>query len=68
EGDIVIPIDEIQLDGKLHMIEEPVEIVDKEVKRLKQSQIPIVKVHWNSQRGLEFTWERKDLIKKKYPA
>ncbi|GJY01349.1 putative reverse transcriptase domain-containing protein [Tanacetum coccineum] len=45
----------IQLDDKLHMIEEPVEIVDKEVKRLKQSRIPIVKVRWNSQRGPEFT-------------
>ncbi|GKA70071.1 putative reverse transcriptase domain-containing protein [Tanacetum coccineum] len=45
EGDIVVPIDEVQLDDKLHMIKEPVEIVDREVKRLKQSQIPIVKVH-----------------------
>ncbi|GJS96855.1 putative reverse transcriptase domain-containing protein [Tanacetum coccineum] len=44
EGDIVFPIDEIQLDDKLHMIEEPVEDADREVKRLKQSQIPIVKV------------------------
>nr|GEY60557.1 putative reverse transcriptase domain-containing protein [Tanacetum cinerariifolium] len=67
EGDIVVPIDEIQLDDKLHMIEERVEVVDREVKRLKQSQIPIVKVHWNSQRGLGFTWEREDQIKKKYP-
>ncbi|GKC26754.1 putative reverse transcriptase domain-containing protein, partial [Tanacetum coccineum] len=67
EGDIVVPIDEIQLDDKLHMIEEPVEVVDREVKRLKQSCIPIVKVHWNSQRGPEFTWEREDQIKKKYP-
>ncbi|GJU69888.1 putative reverse transcriptase domain-containing protein [Tanacetum coccineum] len=67
EDDIVVPIDEIQLDDKLHMIEEPVEIVDREVKRLKQSRIPIVKVHWNSQRGPEFTWEREDQIKKKYP-
>ncbi|GKD12511.1 putative reverse transcriptase domain-containing protein [Tanacetum coccineum] len=57
---------EIQLDDKLHMIEEPVEIVDKEVKRLKQSLIPIVKVRWNSQRGPEFTWKREDQIKKKY--
>nr|GFB45700.1 putative reverse transcriptase domain-containing protein [Tanacetum cinerariifolium]GFB45744.1 putative reverse transcriptase domain-containing protein [Tanacetum cinerariifolium] len=65
EGDIVVPMDEIQLDDKLHMIEEPVEIVDKEVKRLKQSRIPIVKVRWNSQRGPEFTWEREDQIKKK---
>ncbi|GJW70026.1 putative reverse transcriptase domain-containing protein [Tanacetum coccineum] len=55
EGDIVVPMDEIQLDDKLHMIEEPVEVVDREVKRLKQSRIPIVKVRWNSQRGPEFT-------------
>nr|GEX40454.1 reverse transcriptase domain-containing protein [Tanacetum cinerariifolium] len=58
-------MDEIQLEDKLHMIEEPVELIDKEVKRLKQSRIPIVKVCWNSQRGPEFTWERKDRIKKK---
>ncbi|GJU34479.1 putative reverse transcriptase domain-containing protein [Tanacetum coccineum] len=45
EGDVVVPMEEIQLDDKLHMIEEPVEIVDREVKRLKQSRIPIVKVH-----------------------
>ncbi|GJW95452.1 putative reverse transcriptase domain-containing protein [Tanacetum coccineum] len=44
KGDIIIPIDEIQLDDKLHMIEEPMEIVDQKVKRLKQSHIPIVKV------------------------
>ncbi|GJR98015.1 putative reverse transcriptase domain-containing protein [Tanacetum coccineum] len=67
EGDVVVPMEEIQLDDKLHMIEEPVEIVDKEVKRLKQSRIPIFKVCWNSQRGPEFTWEREDQIKKKYP-
>nr|GEV85193.1 putative reverse transcriptase domain-containing protein [Tanacetum cinerariifolium] len=48
EGDIVVPMDEIQLNDKLHMIEEPVEIVDREVNRLKQSRIPIVKVRWNS--------------------
>nr|GEX49343.1 putative reverse transcriptase domain-containing protein [Tanacetum cinerariifolium] len=51
DGDIVVLMDEIQLDDKFHMIEEPVEVVDREVKRLKQSQIPIVKVRWNSQRG-----------------
>ncbi|GJR99234.1 putative reverse transcriptase domain-containing protein [Tanacetum coccineum] len=48
---LIIPLDEIQLDDKLHFIEELVEIVDREVKRLKQSRIPIVKVCWNSQRG-----------------
>ncbi|GJR73993.1 hypothetical protein Tco_0086358 [Tanacetum coccineum] len=44
EGDIVVLMDKIQLDDKLHMIEEPVEVFDKEVKLLKQSRIPIVKV------------------------
>nr|GEX29107.1 hypothetical protein [Tanacetum cinerariifolium] len=48
KGDIVILMNEIQLDDKLHMIEVPVEVVDREVKRLKQSRIPIVKVRWNS--------------------
>nr|GEX15584.1 putative reverse transcriptase domain-containing protein [Tanacetum cinerariifolium] len=55
--DVVIPLDEVQLDDKLYFVEEPVVIMDIEVKRLKQSQIPIVKVRWNSQRGPEFTWE-----------
>ncbi|GJS54772.1 putative reverse transcriptase domain-containing protein [Tanacetum coccineum] len=67
KGDVVVPIEEIQLDDKLHMIEEPVEIIDKEVKQLKQSRIPIVNVRWNSQRGPEFTCECEDQIKKKYP-
>ncbi|GKA84518.1 putative reverse transcriptase domain-containing protein [Tanacetum coccineum] len=67
EGDIVVPLDEIQLDDKLHMIEEPMVVVDREVKKLKQSRIPIVKVRCNSQRGPKFTWEREDQIKKKYP-
>nr|GEX59666.1 putative reverse transcriptase domain-containing protein [Tanacetum cinerariifolium] len=45
KGDVVVPLDEIQLDDKLHVIEEPVKVVDREVKRLKKSRIPIVKVH-----------------------
>ncbi|GJT57689.1 putative reverse transcriptase domain-containing protein [Tanacetum coccineum] len=56
---LVMPLDEIQIDDKLHIIEEPVEIMDREVKRLKQSRILIVKVRWNSRRGPEFTWEMK---------
>ncbi|GKA42813.1 putative reverse transcriptase domain-containing protein [Tanacetum coccineum] len=55
EGDIVVSLDKIQLDDKLHMIEEPMEVVDIEVKQLKQSRIPIFKVRWNSQRGPNFT-------------
>ncbi|GJV62672.1 ribonuclease H-like domain-containing protein [Tanacetum coccineum] len=55
------------LDDKLNFVEEPVEIMDREVKQLKQSRIPIVKVRWNSKRGPEFTWEREDQIRAKYP-
>ncbi|GJR03332.1 putative nucleotidyltransferase, ribonuclease H [Tanacetum coccineum] len=64
---LVIPLEEIQLDDKLHFIEEPVEIMDREVKQLKQSRIPIVKVRWNSRRGPEYTWEREDFFKRNYP-
>ncbi|GJW21202.1 hypothetical protein Tco_0031824, partial [Tanacetum coccineum] len=46
---------------------EPLEIVGREVKWLKRSRIPLVKVRWNSKRGPEFTWEREDQFKKKYP-
>nr|GEZ48038.1 hypothetical protein [Tanacetum cinerariifolium] len=52
---LAIPLEEIQVDDKLSFIEEPVEIMDREVKRLKQSRIPIVKVRWNSRRGPKFT-------------
>ncbi|GKB76628.1 putative reverse transcriptase domain-containing protein, partial [Tanacetum coccineum] len=44
DENLIIPLEEIQLDDKLHFIEEPVEIMDHEVKRLKQSRILIVKV------------------------
>ncbi|GJV70069.1 putative reverse transcriptase domain-containing protein [Tanacetum coccineum] len=64
---LAVPLDGLNLDDKLHFVEEPVEIVGREVKRLKRSQIPLVKVRWNSKRGPEFTWEREDQFKKKYP-
>ncbi|GJV17526.1 hypothetical protein Tco_1362849 [Tanacetum coccineum] len=63
---LVIPLDEIQIDDKLHFVEKHVEIMDREVKRLKQSSIPIVKVRWDSRRGREFTWEREDQFRSKY--
>ncbi|GKD55299.1 reverse transcriptase domain-containing protein [Tanacetum coccineum] len=67
DENLVIPFEEMQLDDKLHFIEEPVEIMDREVKRLKQSRIPIVKVRWNLRRGPKFKWEREDFFMKKYP-
>nr|GEY64825.1 retrotransposon protein, putative, Ty3-gypsy subclass [Tanacetum cinerariifolium] len=67
DENLVIPLEKVQLDDKLHFIEEPVEIMDREVKQLKQSRIPIVKVRWNSRRGPEYTWEREDFFKRNYP-
>ncbi|GJV50341.1 putative reverse transcriptase domain-containing protein [Tanacetum coccineum] len=64
---LIIPIKELQLDDKLNFVEEPVEVMDREIKQLKRSHIPIVKVRWNSKRGPEFTWEREDEIRAKYP-
>ncbi|GJZ88419.1 reverse transcriptase domain-containing protein, partial [Tanacetum coccineum] len=52
---LAIPLDGLHLDDKLHFVEEPLEIVGREVKRLKRSRIPLVKVRWNSKRGPEFT-------------
>nr|GFC49706.1 putative reverse transcriptase domain-containing protein [Tanacetum cinerariifolium] len=66
DEELVIPLDELKIDDKLHFIEESVEIMDREVKQLKQSRIPIVKVQWNSRRGPEYTWEREDQMWKKY--
>ncbi|GKA19693.1 putative reverse transcriptase domain-containing protein [Tanacetum coccineum] len=62
-----VPLDEIQVDDKLNFVEEPVKILERESKKLKRSRIAIVKVRWNSKRGPEFTWEREDQMKLKYP-
>ncbi|GJR94189.1 putative reverse transcriptase domain-containing protein [Tanacetum coccineum] len=64
---LIIPIKELQLDDKLNFVEEPVEVMDREIKQLKRSRIPIIKVRWNSKRGPEFTWECEDEIRSKYP-
>nr|GEW83648.1 putative reverse transcriptase domain-containing protein [Tanacetum cinerariifolium] len=61
-----VPLNEIQVDAKLNFVEERVEILEREFKKLKRSKISIVKVRWNSKRGPEFTWEREDQIKLKY--
>ncbi|GJS00275.1 hypothetical protein Tco_0316783 [Tanacetum coccineum] len=68
DEELIIPLDEVRIDEKLHFIEEPIKIMDREVKQLKQSRIPIVKVRWNSSRGPEYTWEREDQITPKDPS
>ncbi|GJU83730.1 putative reverse transcriptase domain-containing protein [Tanacetum coccineum] len=64
---IAVPLDGLHFDDKLQFIEEPAEVMDHEVKRLKRSRISLVNVRWNSRRGPEFTWEREDQFRKKYP-
>nr|GFA56037.1 putative reverse transcriptase domain-containing protein [Tanacetum cinerariifolium] len=64
---LAVPLDGLHVDDKLYFVEELVKIMDREVKRLKQSRIPLVKVRWKFKRGPEFTWEREDQFRKKYP-
>ncbi|GKB05072.1 putative reverse transcriptase domain-containing protein [Tanacetum coccineum] len=64
---LVMPLEGIHVDDKLQFVEEPVEIIEWEIKRLNQIRIPLVKVCWNSRIGPEFTWEREDSFKQKYP-
>ncbi|GJT61895.1 putative reverse transcriptase domain-containing protein [Tanacetum coccineum] len=67
DEDLIIPLDEVRIDEKFYFIKEPIEIMDREVKQLKQSRIPIVKIRWNPSRGPEYTWEWEDQMWKKYP-
>nr|GEV49892.1 putative reverse transcriptase domain-containing protein [Tanacetum cinerariifolium] len=64
---LIIPMKELKLDDKLNFVEEPIEIIDREIKQLRQSRIPIIKIIWNTKRGTEYTWEREDEIRAKYP-
>ncbi|GJW09381.1 putative reverse transcriptase domain-containing protein, partial [Tanacetum coccineum] len=65
DANLHVPLDEIKIDKTLCFVEEPVEIMDCEVRSLKCSKISLVKVRWNSKRDLEFTWEREDHMKSK---
>ncbi|GKB28062.1 hypothetical protein Tco_0867463 [Tanacetum coccineum] len=67
DASLHVPLDEIKVDETLRFVEEPIEIIDREVKSLKRSRILLVKVRWNSKRNPEFTWEREDYMKSKYP-
>ncbi|GKC80471.1 putative reverse transcriptase domain-containing protein [Tanacetum coccineum] len=67
EDPFPVPLEGLQVDDKLYFVEDTVEIMDREVKQLRQSHVPIFKVRWNTRRGPEFTWEREDQFRKKYP-
>ncbi|GKC51015.1 putative reverse transcriptase domain-containing protein [Tanacetum coccineum] len=67
DASLHVPLDEIKVDKTLHFVEEPVEIMDRESRKLKRRKVVLVKVRWNSKRGPEFTWEHEDKISIKYP-
>nr|GEX70020.1 putative reverse transcriptase domain-containing protein [Tanacetum cinerariifolium] len=66
DANLHVPLVEIKVDKTLCFVEEPIKIMDRKVKMLKRSRIPILKVCWNSKFGPEFTWEREDFMKAKY--
>ncbi|GJX67527.1 reverse transcriptase domain-containing protein [Tanacetum coccineum] len=65
--DVQVPLDEIEIDANLRFVEEPIEIVERDVKKLKRRRIPLVKVRWNSRQGAKYTWEHEDQFRMKYP-
>ncbi|GJV82253.1 putative reverse transcriptase domain-containing protein [Tanacetum coccineum] len=67
DANLHVPLDEIKVDKTLRFVEEPVEIMDREIKKLKRKKIALVKVRWNSKRGPGFTWEHEDQMRIKYP-
>nr|GEZ05516.1 reverse transcriptase domain-containing protein [Tanacetum cinerariifolium] len=58
---LVVPLEGVHINDTLQFVGEPVEIMEREIKQLKRSRIPLVKVPWNFRRGPEFTWERAAL-------
>ncbi|GKB11452.1 hypothetical protein Tco_0845375 [Tanacetum coccineum] len=67
DANLHVPLDEIKVDKTLHFVEKPLEIMHREVKTLNRSKILIVKVRWYLKYGPEFTWEREDHMKARYP-
>jgi hypothetical protein len=67
EENIHIPLDEIHVDETMRLVEKPVETMNREIEQLNRSRIPIDKIRWESKHEPEFTWEREDQIKIKYP-
>ncbi|GKF30798.1 putative reverse transcriptase domain-containing protein, partial [Tanacetum coccineum] len=66
EPDVHVPLDDIEIDENLCFVEELIEIVERDVKKLKRRRIPLFKVRWNSRQGAEYTWEQEDQFRMKY--
>nr|GEX93192.1 hypothetical protein [Tanacetum cinerariifolium] len=53
EPDVQVPLEKIKINENLRFVEEPIAIVKRDAKKLKQRRISLVKVRWNSQQGAE---------------
>nr|GEW60438.1 reverse transcriptase domain-containing protein [Tanacetum cinerariifolium] len=67
DANLHMAMDEIKVDKILRFVEKPIEIMDREIKKLKRKKITLVKVGWESKRGPEFIWEHEDRLRIKYP-
>jgi hypothetical protein len=67
DKELAIPHQDVQIDEKLRFTEEPLEIVDRQVKKLRKKRIPSVKVKWNSQYGPTYTWDLESNVRQKHP-
>ncbi|KAJ0604534.1 putative nucleotidyltransferase, Ribonuclease H [Helianthus annuus] len=67
QENVIIPVDEVHIDEALRFTEQPVEVTDWKVNKTRRSSVKLVKVRWSSKHGPEYTWEREDQFKEKYP-
>ncbi|GJU05629.1 hypothetical protein Tco_1122059 [Tanacetum coccineum] len=63
DANLHVPLDEIKVDKTLRFVEEPIDIMDREINNLKHRKIALMKVRWNSKCGPEFTWEHEDQMR-----
>ncbi|KAL0549351.1 hypothetical protein IC582_013832 [Cucumis melo] len=63
----VVDYEPLEIDENLSYVEQPVEVLAREVKTLRNKQIPLVKVLWRNHRVEEATWEREDDMRSRYP-
>src|SRR5688572_17246166 len=63
----IVPLQDVTIEENLSYEELPVEILDRQVKRLRNKEIASVKVLWRNQYVKSATWEAEEDMKKRYP-
>jgi hypothetical protein len=64
---LIMPLQDVEVNEKLKFVEQPMQIEDRQTKKLKKKTLVLVKVRWNSRRGPEYTWELESEMRQKYP-